>query len=102
MEFLEMTRTSGCCAETIYTLLLRNIRMRGQITIVKAWFTACILPTVFPSSTMIAVAGKAENIQQLEGTSINSVPSDSAFRDCTPEELIPYILGKKQIVIGEQ
>jgi hypothetical protein len=46
---------------------------------------------------MIALAAKPVKVQQAEVISIDGMPSDSVFKDYTPEELIPYVLGEKQL-----
>jgi len=71
--------------------------MRKHNTIHKVWLVACVLVTMFPLSTMIAIAGKSEDRLQVETTLIDSMPPDPVFKDYSPEELIPYILGTKQL-----
>lgn len=85
--------------------------MKEQITNDKAWLTVCMLVMIFPLLNMIAIADKPNDVQQTEMfsvkekqvlhtavkmKSIDGTPSDPVFKEHSPQELVPFILGKNQ------
>ncbi|MHC4207300.1 MAG: hypothetical protein ACYSTT_21810 [Planctomycetota bacterium] len=86
--------------------------MKERITRDKAWLMVWMLFTTSPLLSTIAMASKPAITQQttmlsakehqkslaaVKMKSIDSMPSDPVFKDHSPQELITYILGKKQL-----
>ena len=107
-------------ADVIYTIELVEVEinaieehcMKEQITSYKVWLTVCALIMAFPLLNMVAKASILNDTQQSEmlsikeklvshsavkKKSIDSIPSNPVFKDLSPQELIPYILDKKQL-----